>query len=99
VITTEQVKFTTTSSGGATVEPQAGTLLAKFSITGSDCNVAANNIQITGKAFAKLTGARLAVSVTKASEEIKLEGEKAALSGTATVEAGSGGTHHATALT
>jgi hypothetical protein len=98
-ITTEKLKFTSTSVAGLTLEPETGTTLAKFSITGSECTVAGSNITVTGRAFGSLNGAKLTFNVTKASEELKLEGEKAAFTGTGTVEVGEGVTHHPVALT
>ena len=85
-ITTKALKFTTTSLAGATLEPVTETLLAQFNITGSECTVAGNNIKVTGKAAATLNGAKLTVNVTKASEELKLEGEKASMTGVGTVK-------------
>jgi hypothetical protein len=86
-ITTKPLKFTTTSVAGVTLEPATGTLLAEFEITGAECPFAAEHIKVTGKAFGAANGAKLTFNVTKASEELKLEGEKAALTGIATVSA------------
>ena len=84
-VTTKTLKFTTTSIAGATYEPATGTLLAEFNITGGSCTVAGAGIKVTGKAFGARNGAKLTVNVTKASEELKLEGEKASLTSTDTV--------------
>ncbi len=101
-ITTKPLKFTTTVSTGATLEPETGTTLAEFSIkakTGKECSVAGSNFKVTGKSAATLKGAKLTVNVTKESGELKLEGEKAALKGEGTVVAGTGGVFHPVALT
>jgi len=98
-ITTEALKFTTTVAGEARLEPEAGTTLAVFSITGTGCPVAGSNIKVTGKSLAKLTGAKLKVEVLKSSGELLLEGEKAALKGEATVKGGVSTPENPVALT
>ena len=98
-ITTQPLKFTTTLVTGVTLEPVTGTLLAEFNITGGSCPVSGTGIKATGRARVTLAGAKLTFNVTKASEELKLEGEKATLKGEGTAEAGSGATHHPVSLT
>ncbi len=101
-ITTQRLKFATTSSSGLTLEPEFGTVLAEFNIvakSGQTCNVAGSNIKVTGKVPGTLSGAKLTVNVTKASGELQLEGEKASLKGEGTIEAGTGETFHPAALT
>jgi hypothetical protein len=100
-ITTQNLKFTTTSETGLTLEPETGTLFAEFNITGASCTVAGSNIKITGKAFASASGAQFTINVTKASEELKLEGEKATLKALWTLTAGKpfSGEHHPISLT
>ncbi len=90
-ISTMPLKFTTTVSTGATLEPATGTILAEFGIkakTGKECSVAGSGFKVTGSSKATLSGATLNVNVTKESGELKLEGEKAALKGEATLKIG-----------
>jgi uncharacterized Zn-binding protein involved in type VI secretion len=86
------------------VEPITGTLIAEFNIVakpGKVCTIAASNIKITGKAPATHNGAKVTINITKASEELKLEGEKAAVKGEGTVTTGPApsGPFHAVSLT
>jgi hypothetical protein len=103
-VMTELLKFTTTSSAGATLEPVTGTILAEFDIVakpGQSCSVAGTGLKVTGKAATTVSGATLTVNVTKASGELKLEGEPASMKGEATITAGKigSGVHHPVALT
>ncbi len=100
-ITTKNLKFTTTSETGLTFEPETGTLFEEFTITGASCTVAGTNLKVTGKAFAAASGAQFTINVTKASEELKLEGEKASLKALWTLKAGKplSGEHHPISLT
>jgi hypothetical protein len=91
-ITTKEVKFTTTVATGVTLEPVAGTTLAEFNIVSkpSQTCVVAGSLQVTGKGTASLSGAKLTISITKASGELLLNSEKASLKAEATVEADAG---------
>lgn len=80
-ITTKSLKSVTVSASGTKFEPETGTTLAVFSITGSECAVAASNLKLTGKFLAEANGASCTLNVTKASGELALEGEKASFKG------------------
>jgi hypothetical protein len=100
-VITKPLKFTTTSSAGATLEPETGTLFAEFEIVaraGQTCNVK-GLVKVTGTAPATLSGAKLKVAITKASGFLKANEEKASLNGEGTVEAGPTAAEHAVALT
>jgi hypothetical protein len=100
-VTTEALKFTTTSATGATIEPKTGTTLATIHFQNKapeECPL--TNVPVKGKAAATVSGATLKVNVTLASEELKVGGEPASLVGEATLEAGlTEGVHHPAALT
>jgi hypothetical protein len=100
-ITTEKGKFTTTVSTEGTIEPETGTTLAVFNITGTGCTIAGNNIKVTGKVPGTHSGARVTVNITKASGFLSLEGEKASVKGEGTVSAGQtpSGPFHPASLT
>jgi hypothetical protein len=99
-VTTEPLKFTTTSAAGVTLEPVTGTLLSKLTIKeiAATCNVK-GTFKVEGKAAGTLNGSVLSVNVTKASKELTLEGEKASLKGEATAKASNGTTTNPVALT
>jgi hypothetical protein len=106
-VITKPLKFTTTSSSGATLEPETGTLFAEFEIkarTGQTCNVQ-GLVKVTGTAPATLSGSTLTVKIEKKSELLKANGEKASLTGEGTVLGGKTETptevknHHPVALT
>ncbi len=99
VITTEKLKFTTTVPGEVTFEPEVGNTVAIFSITGATCAVAGNNLKLTGKLKASLSGAKMTWNIAKAAGELKLEGERAGLKAESTMELGTGATHNPAALT
>jgi hypothetical protein len=100
--TTEPLKFTTTNPGTLKFEPVVPPVFATFKIKefAPTCPLVGTVI-LVGAATGTLAGSTLTFNVTKASEELKLEGEKASLKGKLTLKGGKPetGIHHPIALT
>jgi hypothetical protein len=103
-VTTEPLKFTTTTATGATIEPVAANrILAKIhfvSKAGKTCSINGAEVPVKGTVPGTVSGATLKVNVAEGTTLEIGEGEPASLTGEATMEAGlTEGVHHAVSVT
>lgn len=101
-IETKPLKFETTGTAEAKIEPVTPEVLAEFEIaavTGQKCNLK-GSYKVTGFAVGTTTGSTLHINEPLSSGHLKLSGEPASLKGTGTLTGGpTGAEHHPLALT